>query len=462
MFFKFKDVISQKKPSIFFIVLVMAAIIFSPLKKISSQPNISSVNHVEWSSNKTIYEVNLRQYTKAGTFKEFEKHLPRLKELGVGILWFMPLHPIGEKNRKGTLGSYYSVKDYLAVNPEFGTMGEFKSLVKKIHEMGMKVIIDWVANHTAWDNNLINEHPDWFTKDSLGKFLPPVADWQDVVDLNYDNKDLRKYMIEALKFWIEKCDIDGYRCDVAGMVPTDFWIEARKELDKIKPVFMLAEWDSPELHQAFDMTYDWKVYKTFNAIAKGEKNLDSLRMIFKEDSLKFPDNAIRMEFTSNHDENTWNGTVFERLGKSVKTFAAFTFLIPGMPLIYSGQEAAMNKRLDFFEKDLINWDDFKFEDFYKTLVKLKKENKALLCGSKGGKLVEISSSNKKEIFAFVREKGNEKIFAVFNFSDRQQNINLNGKVMAGDYSEVFTTEKKSLKNYESFSLRPWEFKIFIK
>ncbi len=206
-----------------------------------------------------------------GTFKAFEKHLPRLKEMGVGILWLMPIHPIGEKNRKGTLGSYYSVKDYKAVNPEFGTSKEFKALVDKTHKMGMYVIIDWVANHTAWDNIWMIEHPEFYTQDSLGNFIPPVPDWTDVADLNFDNKNLWTAMIDALKFWVEEYDIDGYRCDVAGMVPIEFWIEARKELDKIKPVFMLAEWDTPEMHEAFDMTYDWRTHKLMNAIAEGKK-----------------------------------------------------------------------------------------------------------------------------------------------------------------------------------------------
>lgn len=226
----------------------------------------------EWSYDKAIYEVNVRQYTEEGNFKAFEKHLPRLKELGADILWLMPIHPIGEKNRKGTLGSYYSVKDYNAVNPEFGTLDEFNSLVKMIHKMGMYVIIDWVANHTSWDNNWIEEHPEFYTTDSVGNIISPNPDWTDVADLNYDNKELRKEMINALKFWVEECDIDGYRCDVAGMVPTEFWIEARTELEKVKNVFMLAEWDTPDVHLAFDMTYDLDLHHILNGLAKEEKN----------------------------------------------------------------------------------------------------------------------------------------------------------------------------------------------
>ncbi len=345
---------------------------------------LASVKHPAWSFNQTIYEVNVRQYTPSGTFREFETQLPRLKKMGVGILWLMPINPIGVKNRKGILGSYYSVKDYLAINPEFGTLDDFKHLVKEIHKLGMHVIIDWVANHTAWDNTLAVEHPDWYTKDSLGNFVPPVPDWHDVIDLNYANKGLRKYMINALKYWVKECDIDGYRCDVASMVPTDFWIEARKELDKIKPVFMLAESDAPELHQAFDMTYDWNVYHALNEIAKKKASLDSLKRVMKRDKMNFPSNAFRMQFTTNHDENSWHGTALKRLGDAFEPFTAFTFVIPGMPLIYSGQEAGLNISLDFFEKDTIDWSNLKYEKFYHTLVELKKDNKALLCGDHGG------------------------------------------------------------------------------
>ena len=384
MIIKLNYFIEHKKFSYFNYLIVFFFGLFLPFNTIIAQSEIVSVKHPEWCYNKTIYEVNVRQYTISGTFKEFESQLPRLKEMGVDILWFMPINPIGVKNRKGTLGSYYSVKDYLGVNPEFGTIDDFKSLVNEIHKMGMHVIIDWVANHTAWDNNLAIEHPDWYTKDSLGNFVPPVPDWHDVIDLNYANNELRHYMINALKFWVKECDIDGYRCDVASMVPTDFWIEARKELDKIKPVFMLAESDDPALHQAFDMTYDWRVYSTLNDIASGKKNLDSLKIIFKNDQNNFPKDAIRMQFTTNHDENSWHGTAIKRLGDAFKSFTAFTFVIPGMPLIYSGQEAGINKSLDFFEKDTINWSNFKYEKFYHKLIDLKKNNKALQCEARGG------------------------------------------------------------------------------
>lgn len=422
----------------------------------------SSVKHPEWSYNQTIYEVNIRQYSQEGTFKAVENDLPRLKSLGVGIVWLMPIHPIGELNRKGTLGSQYSVKDYLAVNPEFGTEDDFRSLVKRIHELGMYLIIDWVANHCAWDNKLLEEHPEWFTRDEKGNFVPPVDDWTDVVDFNYDNKDLWRYMIDALKFWVQEYDIDGFRCDVAGMVPTEFWNQVRAELDLIKPVFMLAEWETPELHEkAFDMSYSWDLYKIFNAIVKKEKNAkDILEYLIEEKSL-YPENAFRMRFTSNHDENTWNGTEFERLGDAAETFAVLTTVIPGMPLLYNGQEAGMNKRLQFFEKDPIEWMEHKFSSIYSKLFNFKMSSTGLQNGERGTELELISSSDDENIFAFVRRNDKEKIFAVFNLSDKVQTYSLNDIRVKGTYKNFFSDEKITFSEKGSITLEEWGYRVYV-
>lgn len=436
------------------IVLVFAA-------NLNAQ-NLPCVTHPDWSYNKTIYEVNIRQYTTEGTFKAFEQHLPRLKNMGIGILWLMPINPIGEKNRKGTEGSYYSVSDYLTVNPEFGTMADFKSLVDKIHRVGMYVIVDWVANHTAWDNNLVKEHPDWFTKDSAGNYVPPVADWSDVIDLNYDNKELWRYMTDALKFWVKEYNIDGYRCDVAGMVPIEFWNMARKELDEIKPLFLLAEWDTPEMHQAFDMTYAWGHHHLMNDIAQGKKSAVDLKDFYAKDAVKYFGDTFRMLFTSNHDENSWNGTVFERLGAAAETFAAYTFLVPGMPLIYSGQEAGLNKRLEFFEKDPIAWKEHRFGELYKKLVHLKLNNEALFCGMNRGALIHVLTSDENSIHAFIREKNGNKIFAVFNFSAEEKEIALCSNFLKDDYTDYFSGETKSFKTAETMKLKPWDYKVFLK
>ena len=277
-------------------------------KATSYQPTpYVELTHPEWSKNATIYEVNIHQYTKEGTFNAFYEHLLRLKELGVDILWLMPIHPIGEKNRKGGRGSYYAVKDYRSVNPEFGTLEDLKALVNKAHDMGMYVILDWVANHSAWGNPLTETNPELHTKDHNGNFQPtPWWDWSDIIDFDYNNPEMRKYMTEALKYWVEEADIDGYRADVAGFIPTDFWDNARAESDQIKPVFMLAEWDARDLHKkAFDMTYNWALHDNMHEVAMGKKSGGAIYNRFAHSLSAWPENAITMNFVDNHDKNSW-------------------------------------------------------------------------------------------------------------------------------------------------------------
>ncbi len=445
------------------IVILIFLLFVSPLKNIFAKPVPSEVVHPEWSYNKTIYEVNVRQYTKEGTFKAFEKHLPELKKLGVGILWIMPINPIGKVNRKGRLGSYYSVQNYLEVNPEFGTMDDFKELVKKIHSLGMHVILDWVADHTSWDNVLTKTHPDFYKKDSSGNFVVPVKDWTDVIALNYKNKELWTYMINAMKFWVKDCGVDGFRCDVADMVPTAFWDKARTELDKIKPVFMLAEAETPKLQiKAFDMTYSWDLYHLTIDIAKGKQNASSLNKYFQKENENYPFNDFRMRFTNNHDENSWNGTVFELYGKAASTFAAFTFAVPGMPLIYSGQEASLDKRLKFYDRDPIDWKPSPFRELYTKLVHLKLKNKALWCGDKGGKMILISKPNDKSVYSFVREKDGDKVFVIFNLSGKPVDVTLQSELMKGNYKNLFTGKKDSFGTKYEFQLRPWDYEFFVK
>jgi glycosidase len=435
----------------------------------------TELKHPEWIKNANIYEVNIRQYTKEGTFKAFESHLPRLKKMGVDILWIMPIHPVGEKKRKGTLGSYYAVQDYLAVNPEFGTFQDFKNLVESIHKNDMFIILDWVANHTAWDNPLIDQHPDWYKKDSVGNIISPVEDWSDVAGLNYENPALRLYMIDALKYWINEADIDGYRCDVAEMVPSNFWNEARLELDKIKEIFMLAEAENAKLHDnAFNMAYGWYFHHIMNEIAKGETSVNKIDNYFESQTstypnktydgnkVKFNKNTIRMYFTSNHDENSWNGTVSERLNEAVKTFAVLSYTIPGMPLIYSGQEAGLNKRLEFFNKDEIEWKSSEMGAFYTTLNKTKKENKALWNSYWGGELQRIKTTNDKFIFAFARQKEENTVFAIFNLSENEQEITFNCREFIGEYSDIFTNKKIILNENETIKLMPWEYRVYTK
>jgi len=421
----------------------------------------SFVSHPEWSKDAIIYEVNVRQFTPEGSFQAFREHLPRLKELGVDILWFMPIHPIGEKNRKGTLGSYYSIQDYTAVNPEFGTLEDFKEVVDEAHALGMYVILDWVANHTAWDHAWIEEHPDWYTKDSTGNMIAPF-DWTDVAELDYEQEELQSAMIEEMKFWITEVDIDGFRCDVAMEVPTPFWNRARKDLDAVKPVFMLAEAESPEHHDyAFDMSYAWELHHIMNSIAKGEKNAYDLASYFAKRDTTFAKDAYRMTFITNHDENSWNGTEYERMGDAVNTFAMLTYTLPGMPMIYSGQEAAFNERLEFFEKDTIDWGNYSLSGFYKDLANLRKNNPALWSGESGACMERLTTSKDTSVFAFKRVKDENAVIVVANLSPRSQTFttrfNLRGKeLIEWPSGKPFANAKKI-----EFSLLPWEYQVYI-
>ncbi|MFA8433196.1 MAG: alpha-amylase family glycosyl hydrolase [Marinifilaceae bacterium] len=431
--------------------------------KTSTPKDAPAEKPLAWSRNANIYEVNIRQHTKEGTFNAFAKHLPRMKEMGVDILWLMPIFPISEKNRKGSLGSYYSVRDYRAVNPEFGTMEDLKNLVKKAHELGMHVVLDWVANHTGWDSDLITKHNDWYTKNEKGEIVSPVEDWSDTADLNFDKEELRDYMIGSLKFWIEQADVDGFRCDMAAMVPTDFWNRARKELDAVKPVFMLAEAWEPELvEEAFDMAYAWDFHHLMNDIAKGEKNAKEIDAYFTKIDTLYPKDAYLMNFLTNHDENSWAGTIKERMGDGGKTFAVLTFTMPGMPMLYSGQEAGLDHRLKFFEKDEIKWDNKELIPFYTQLLSLKSTNKALRNGVQGGKLVRIPSDKDEAVYAFVREKDGDKVVVILNLTDKAVEANLNSAALAGEYTNHFTGTKENLKTEAKVALKPWEYRVYVK
>lgn len=383
--------------------------------------------HLPWTRNATIYEVNLRQYSQQGTLKAFTADLPRLKRMGVDIIWLMPVHPIGKKNRKGKLGSYYASADYKAVNPEFGNMADLKALVKLAHAMDMKVILDWVANHTAWDNPWVKQHPDWYKKNEKGQIYPvtflhgPEPEyWTDVVGLDFNNKALWDGMIDAMAFWVREADIDGFRCDAAGLVPTAFWNKARAELDKIKPMFMLAEWSEPELHeQAFDMTYGWDLTEVLQKIAKGQADARALKEWVERPPKAFPASAYRMRFTSNHDFNSWQGTDQEMYGPAYQAMAVLTFTLPGMPLVYNGQEARLEKRLAFFEKDPIPWKNYELQDFYTRLMQLKKANPALAAGQYGGPVQVLDSGNDK-VFQFRRQKDGNTVQVAVNLSGEPQ------------------------------------------
>lgn len=421
----------------------------------------------DWGKNATIYEVNLRQYTPEGTFEAFARHLPRLKKMGVDILWFMPIHPISREKRKGTFGSFYAVADYKDTNPEHGTLEDFKKLVAQIHDLGMHVIIDWVPNHTGWDHPWITQHPDYYTHDENGNIIDPIDPetgkswgWTDVADLNYDNPNLRLAMIDAMAFWVKECDIDGFRCDVAHNVPVDFWTQATDSLYAIEPLFMLAEAEVPALRNtgSFVMDYGWQFLHLMNEIAKGDKTAADIDNYLAEDRQKYS-KGYHMYFTSNHDENTWSGTVFDRLGDGHLAFAVLAATMDGMPLIYSGQESANRKRLEFFEKDTIEWGDYPYADFYTTLNNLKHQNPALWNGTDGGTLTRIQTNNDKAVFAFMRQKGENRVVVVINLSKMPQEIKLLGNDYVGDYSNIFAKGTTTLTEDMVVNLEPWEYLV---
>jgi len=393
-----------------------------------------------------IYEANIRQYSVEGTFKAFTKDIPQLKELGVKIIWVMPIFPISETKRKATggdfaskikdpekrkkaLGSYYAVSDFTKVNPEFGTIEDFRKLLKTAHQNGIYVILDWVPNHTGWDHTWLKTNPEFYTKNAQGDITEPLnpdgtpVGWADVADLNYNSKGLRKEMVKEMTYWLTQEDVDGFRCDVAGSVPTDFWQEAIPKLRAIKPIFMLAEAWEPALlkDHLFDMAYSWDTHHKMNAIAQGKENVKAWDDRMAQIDTLYEKDDILMNFVTNHDENSWNGSVKERMGDASETMLALSYATPGMPLIYSGQEYDLNKRLLFFEKDTIPKTKGKVWPLLEKLGALKAGNKALNGGKKAADYTRLKTSKDSEILAFKRSKEGDFFFFIANLSAKKVN-----------------------------------------
>lgn len=449
------------------ICLVAASCGNAPTETSTTEPmdtKTEHVSHADWSKNATIYEVNIRQFTPEGTFNAFAESLPRLEDMGVKILWLMPINPIGEKNRKGTKGSYYSVQDYKGINPEFGNLDDFKSLVKQAHDHDMKIIIDWVANHSAFDNVWTETNKDWYELDSAGALTPPHGtDWWDVAQLDYENAGMRVAMIDAMKYWITETDIDGFRCDVAEMVPMDFWIDCREELEKAKSdVFMLAEGQAPELHNAFDMTYAFEFLHLMNGIAKGEKKLTDIDVFMENEKKEYKPEDYRMFFTTSHDENSWNGTVFERYGeKGHKTFATLAFTICGMPMVYSGQEAGMDYALEFFEKDLIKWGDIELLDFYTKLLTLNRENEALWNGVYGGELTRLKTNTDEAVYAFSRKRNDNEVVVICNLKNEEVEVKFDS-LPAGNFTSLFDDKDLTVIGNEGITILGFGYYVFYR
>lgn len=420
------------------------------------------ITTLDWVKNATLYELNIRQFSQEGTFAAVEKQLPRLKNLGIDIIWLMPIHPIGELHRKGRLGSYYSVKNYLEINPEFGTEEEFRSLVKAIHDQGMFVILDWVANHTSWDNNLVSEHPDWYMRSRKDTFQSTRwRDYDDIIELDYKHPELRKYMTDVLKYWVKEFDIDGYRCDIASFVPIDFWENARTELDKIKPVFMLAEAEDKDLHRrAFDATYNWTLWNILHQIATNNNSVKTLSEAYLAEHVSiFPKEGIRMNFIDNHDKNSWEGTPQTNFGEALKAVTVFTFMMDGIPLIYNGQEAGSNRSLEFFEKDPIIWQSHDNETFYSTILNLKHHNQALWNGQFGGEIVRIMNDKMDQVISFVREKNGDKVLVFINLSKESVVVQFDTSFDKGSYTNLFSNTQQQVDGTLVIEMAPWDYAV---
>ena len=462
----FKKICCMKKQYLLCALLLVLVLIINEScndqKEKEQETTVETSGHAEWSAQSNIYEVNLRQFSAAGTIMAFEKELPRLKDMGVEVLWFMPITPIGLEGRKMTekdLGSYYAVKDYKGFNPEFGTMDDWKAFVKRAHNMGFKVITDWVANHAAPDNQWMKSHPDFYVKDSAGNTIAPF-DWTDVRKLNYANRQLRDSMINAMKFWVTETGIDGFRCDVADEVPIDFWKECIAGLRKIKHVFMLAEGENLELYTAgFDELYAWNMMRAMADLYAAKKTVLQFDSVVNAEIAKYPKNAYRLFFTTNHDENSWNGTEFEKYGDAYKTFAVFSqTMYQSVPLIYNGQEDMNKKRLKFFVKDTIPWNgEMDMAPFYKTMLGLRKSNPALAADASYKKLTSTADS---AIFSYQREKEGHKVVVVLNLSKLSQKFTIKDASIKGDPLNVFIGVKEKLYTSHQFNIEPWGYIVY--
>lgn len=423
-----------------------------------------SFTKADWINNTNVYEVNLRQYTTAGTIKAFEKELPRLKAMGVAVLWFMPITPIAQKNKKGSLGSYYACSDYLAVSNEFGTMDDFKFFVQLAHEMGFKVVIDWVANHTGWDHVWTTAHPNYY-KHENGNFKI-ASGMDDIIELDYSNPALRTAMIGAMQFWIDEFDIDGFRCDLAAWVQLDFWIEARTAIEKIKTVFWLAECDGIEnanYYEAFDACYCWTWMHKTAEFYKDHGSKKTLEALLHQYSHATGNDKQVLWYTSNHDENSWNGTEYEKYGYAAKAFAVHSLTWDGIPLIYSGQEMPNHKRLEFFDKDVIEWDGkYELNDFYKTLLDLRTGNAALRGGDPAVSTYMLYTSADNNVLAYLRKNGNDEVLVLLNLGSEKADCFIYDEKLMGHFRNVFTEGIINATEHRQFEMQGWDYLVFEK
>jgi glycosidase len=414
-------------------------------------------NTVSWALRATIYEVNVRQYTKEGTLASFALHLPRLADMGVTVLWFMPLTPIGIKGRLGSLGSYYACRDYISINPEFGTSQDFIDVVNAAHALGMKVMIDWVANHTGQDHVWTISNPDFYIQDPAGNFTERNG-WTDVIDLNYENTRMRAAMIDAMRYWLNTYDIDGFRCDMAHLVPLDFWLEARQVIDTIKPLYWLAECEDTRYFEAFDTTYAWAFMHASGSLNRHEPNLTP---VLEQLDIYASDGAAtrKLFFTTNHDENSWNGTEYEKYGITAKAWAVFSATWGGLPLVYSGQEIPNHKRLLFFEKDALEWPTLTpaLHNFYKTLFSFRAQNEAVVLGQP--QMLHTPYSN--SIIGFIKKHQNNVVLVLLNISDHNRlAFEISHPLLEGNFQQIFSGLFFSFSGKEKFELQAGEYLVY--
>lgn len=418
-----------------------------------------------WGHEAVLYEMNVRQLTKEGTFKAAIKHLPFLKNVGISAIWLMPIYPIGEANRKGSLGSYYSIADYCAINPEFGTMEDFDAFVNEAHSLGIRVILDWVANHTARDAKWLTNKPlDWYERDEQGVAKIPW-DWNDTAKLNYANHDVWFGQIEAMKFWLRH-NIDGFRCDMAMLVPIEFWQEARRELESLKSdIFLLAEAEGNEFfNEAFNACYGWEIHHTMCDIAQGKSRVWALRdKIYKELEC-YPNFATKMLFTSNHDENSWSGSEYERLGDATEVMAALTFTLPkNLPLIYTGQEYGYDHSFAFFDKDnMPTMSENSTTELYRRLSNLRHSFTALHAVNAGGSFVEINNNAPDCLLTFVREDAQGRVVMIANLSPYKVFTDFHTGIYAGEYTDAISGEQSTLYEHTWGDMEAWSYRLLVR
>ena len=421
------------------------------------------MKHAAWSYDAVIYEMNIRQTTPEGTFRSAARRLPLLRSIGVDAVWLMPVYPIGRINRKGTLGSYYSISNYCAVNPEFGTMADFDDFVAEAHRLGMRVLLDWVANHTSRDAVWLSECPtDWYERNADGSAKVP-CDWDDTAKLNYANREVWRGEIDAMSFWLREHDVDGFRCDMAMLVPIEFWQQARSELQRINPdVFMLAEAEEQNLFDnAFDASYTWEMHHILCDVAQGRRRVWDLRNYIYADRGRYPQSAMRLMFTSNHDENSWNGSEFARFGAAAEIMAALTFVLPqSLPLIYTGQEYGYDHSFAFFDKDPMPLQqDNRFTSLYRRLCALKHSNSALRSADAGGSFTEINNNAPDCMMTFVRETADNRVVALMNLSPYNVLSDYRTGIYAGEYRDAMTGERYVLNEHVWGDTPAWSYRI---